>query len=132
MHSPSFERALEALALALGLPAAVLSLATFNPLLGVWVAGVALLHTVFLAFPVFLVLRRFGWVNVATSTVTGLVIGTVSVAIVFWGIPGQLTPFAWFGAASGLLFGAWLWLRERLSAKPASNQAPDCAASISH
>ncbi len=129
MHSrPSLERAVEALAVALVLPALAFSVAVLSPLAGVWVAGVALIHAIVLALPAFLVLRRFGWVNIVTSTVTGSIIGSVPAAVVFADIPGQFIPFACFGAASGFLFGAWLWLRARLSSNPSFKRTPDGAA----
>jgi hypothetical protein len=118
MRQPSLERAAEALAVALVLPAVVAAAVALNPLLGVWVAGVGLVHSVVLALPAFLILRRLRWVNIGTSTVTGLVVGAVPAAIAFAGIPGQFVPFACFGAASGFLFGAWLWLRARKGSNP--------------
>ncbi len=124
MHSLPIERAVEALVVALLLPALAFSVALLSPLAGVWVAGVALIHAILLALPAFLVLRRLGWVNMATSTVTGLIIGALPAAVVFAGIPGQFIPFACFGAASGFLFGAWLWLRARLSSNLSFKRMP--------
>ena len=115
MATPSNVIALSALVVASAVPAAISAIASLNPMLGLWVAGLSLLHGVVLGIPVFLALRRFGWVNLATSLGFGLVIGAMPAAIVFSNIPGQFLPFAGFGLVSGGLFWASIWWQSRCS-----------------
>jgi hypothetical protein len=111
MLAPSIPRASEALALALTLPAVAFGLFSLNPLVIVAIAGVSLIHAAVLGIPLFIVLRKRGLVNVATSTIGGTVIGALPAAILFREIPGQWMPFAAFGAASGFVFGGYIWMR---------------------
>jgi hypothetical protein len=112
--APDLAQAIEALAIALVLPAIVAGIATLNPFTMVVIAGVSLIHAVLLGLPAFLLLRRCGWVNILTSTFSGALIGGVPAAMAFADIPGQFLPFAGFGAASGLTFGLCLHLRHRV------------------
>lgn len=108
MSSPTLEQAAEALAVALVVPASATAVYFLNPLLGLWIAGVGLVHAAVLALPVFLLLRRLGWVNIVTSTAVGCAVGAAPAAAWFADSPGQFIPFACFGALSGFIFGAWL------------------------
>lgn len=113
MQTPSFTVAAEALVLALVLPAAAFGMWALNPMVAVGVAGVALIHAVVLGLPLFLLLRRFGWVNVITSAIGGVLVGGVPAAIA---LPStQFVPFAAFGSVSGLVFGLWFWYRAKTS-----------------
>ncbi|MEK8034903.1 hypothetical protein AACH06_29155 [Ideonella sp. DXS29W] len=112
---PSNAVAFSALVFACVVPGAVSAIAFLNPLFGLWVAGLSLLHGFTLGAPAFLALRRFGWVNLPTSLGFGLVIGGLPAAIVFSGIPGQFLPFAGFGLVSGGLFWASVWWQSRRS-----------------
>ena len=113
MATPSNSIALPALVFACVVPAAVAAVALLNPLFGLWVAAVSLLHGFVLGVPLFLVLRRFGHVNLTTSLASGLVVGALPAAIVFSHIHGQFMPFAGFGLASGALFWACIWWQGR-------------------
>lgn len=109
MVTPSNTLALSALVVACVVPGAIAAIAFLNPLFGLWVASLSLVHGFVLGTPVFLALRRFGWLNLATSLGFGLVIGALPAAIVFSDVPGQFLPFAGFGLVSGALFWASIW-----------------------
>lgn len=130
MSQPTLERAAEALAISLVVPAAAVTLLSLNPLLGLWIAGVGLVHALILGLPAFLLLRRLGWVNIGTSTLTGFVVGTGPAAIAFSEIPGQFVPLAGFGAASGFLFGAWLWVRVKMGPNPSLHPPTSAAGEL--
>ena len=88
MATPPNAIAFSALVVACVVPGAVSAIAFLNPLFGLWVVGLSLLHSFVLGTPIFLVLRRFGWVNLYTSLGSGLVIGALPAALVFPDIPG--------------------------------------------
>lgn len=130
MQRPSITVATEALALGIVLPAVLFGVWALNPMVVVAAAGVALIHAIVLGLPLFLLLRRFGWVNVLTSTVSGVLVGGTPAAIAFMSTPGQFVPFAAFGGASGLVFGLWLWYRAKDTSKSTVGSAPIGAADI--
>jgi hypothetical protein len=84
-------------------------------------------HTLVLGIPLFLLMRRKGWFNLASALTGGMVIGLVPIAIATWPLWLTSSPsnFEWlsyiksaclfgaFGGFGALAFCAYLSMRER-------------------
>jgi hypothetical protein len=104
------QTAVEAAVFCSFLPAIIFGAISLNPLLAIWITFISLIHILFLALPIFLILHRYRLVNIFSSTFFGALIGGLPAALIFSDIPGQYLPFAGFGATSGLLFSLYiLW-----------------------
>jgi hypothetical protein len=102
------QTAIEAAVFCSFVPGIVFSAIYFNPFLAIWIAFISLLHISVLALPIFLILNRYGWVNIFTSTLFGALIGGLPAALIFADTARKYLPFAGFGAASGLLFSLYV------------------------
>ncbi len=113
IQSPTKQTVIEAVVFCSVVPAVVFGATSLNPLLALWIAFISLSHVLVLALPIFLILNRYGLVNIFTSTFFGALIGGLPAALIFSDIPGQYLPFAGFGAASGLLFSLYIFWKNK-------------------
>lgn len=119
---PTVQHLVEALALCVVAPGLVAGLLTLDIISPIWVSGVALLHALILGLPFLVLTKRVKWPVVLKSVIIGALISMVPLPAflavglgvpIGWLLAGIVGTFGAIGAACGLVFGGWIWWRER-------------------
>ena len=106
LESGNLSRVQRALVLAPLAPCCIVAAFSPVPALAFVVAPFAYVFAFMLGIPVFLVMRRWGWLRVWQVVVVSALLGAASGAVLFMpnADPKALAVFAGYGAATGLVF----------------------------